>query len=142
MKGFIALLILVIGMVSFWPPGEQLKAATSDRISFVDDQSPIAPVCAVMVPVQEKGGEYLVGCYNQIDVKAVLMESNGDLKMDRYTIISPPKAANLESIYTKHLNKFNHPPLLSMRCISKNKVWPEYGLIRILCMQEPIEDVV
>jgi hypothetical protein len=136
MKGIIALFILVIGMVCFWPPGDQLKAATSDQICFVADQSPVAPVCAVMAPVQEKGGEYILGCYNQIDAKAVLMASTGDLKMDRYTMISPPKAANLERIYTKHLNKVNHPPLVRM-AQKGNKVWPEYGLIRIRCMQAP-----
>ena len=141
MKGFIALLILVIGMVSLSPPGEQLKAATSDRVCFVIDQ-PAAPVCAVMAPVQEKGGAFIVQCYNAIDVKAVLTESQGELKIDEYAMISPPKSANLNEVYTKHLNRVNHPPLLSKRCIQKNKVWPEYGMIRIRSMQEPTEDLV
>ena len=142
MKGFIALIILLIGMVSLSPPGDQLKAATTDQISFVVDHSPVAPVCAVMASVPEEGGVYLIRCYNQIDGSAILMETGGQLTMDNYTMISPPKSANMEKVYAQHLNKLKHPPLLSKRCIQGNKVWPDYGLIRIRCLQESTEDTV
>lgn len=37
MRKFIALAIFSIGMLVMWPPGEQVKAATSDQVCFVVD---------------------------------------------------------------------------------------------------------
>jgi len=43
MKKFIALAIFAIGMLVMWPPGEQVKVATSDQVSFVVDHQFVAP---------------------------------------------------------------------------------------------------
>lgn len=48
MKKFIALAIFAIGMLVIWPPGEQVKAANSDQVSFVIDQQYVAPAAAML----------------------------------------------------------------------------------------------
>lgn len=37
MKGIIALICFTIGLMFVWPPGEQVKASTSDQVSMVAD---------------------------------------------------------------------------------------------------------
>lgn len=130
MKKFIAFCIFMIGMMIMWPPGEQAKATTNtDQICIVVDQPTVAPVCAVMAPVQEKGGGFIVQCYNSVDVMAILTESGGELMIDR-TIISPPKSANLNNVYTKHLRKVSHPPLDIKKGCERNKVSGDLVRIR------------
>lgn len=128
MKAVLALMFLVIGL-SVWPPGYQAKVYAADRVCFVIDQ-PAAPVCAVMAPEQEKGGGYIVQCYNAIDVKAVLTESQGELKVNEYAMISPPKSANLNKVYAKHLRKVSHPPLDNKIGCERNKVSVDMVRIR------------
>ena len=121
MKRFILLSIFMIGMMIMWPPGEQVKATTTDQVCIVIDQPTVTPVCAVMVPVQEKGGGFIVQCYNSVDVLSVLTESGGELMIDR-TIISPPKSANSNKVYARRLNKVSHPPLNNKYGCKRNKV--------------------
>lgn len=47
MKKILALMILAIGLLVVWPPGNQVQAATSDQVSFVVDHQFVAPA-AVM----------------------------------------------------------------------------------------------
>jgi len=74
MKPFVLFSFFAIGMFIMWPPGEQVKAATTDQVSFVVEQSNIAQAMNIeIVPqfayvayqsqlapvtamVQEKGG--------------------------------------------------------------------------------------
>lgn len=74
MKKFILLSLFAIGIMVLWPPGEQVRAATSDQVSFVAEHASFAPAMAtvqapafvyefnqlapvaVVVPTQEKGG--------------------------------------------------------------------------------------
>jgi len=48
MKKFIALAIFAIGMLVMWPPGEQVKAANSDQVSFVIDHQLNVPAAAML----------------------------------------------------------------------------------------------
>jgi len=48
MKKFICLMVFAIGLMVMWPPGEQVKAATSDQVSFVVDHPVVIPAAAML----------------------------------------------------------------------------------------------
>lgn len=78
MKNFIALLILAIGMLVVWPPGNQVQASNSDQSSFVVDQQTIAPAVAM----QEEGGVAIEADNPNADQPVI--ETTGDFLKDNW----------------------------------------------------------
>lgn len=116
MKTILALLILMIGLVVM-PPGP-VKSSTviADQISFVaDDLAPVA-----VMQAQEKGGEQFVQSYKSNAMPVIFLAQLAAMKDEIYTFIEPASYC-VNSTYTKHVAKLNHPPLYLKSGLVKTK---------------------